>query len=88
MELIFPPSDSRRGARRLDKCRTALAPAFKELTERAAASGWQEPEIALALADLAEAHVEVLARSLDMRVVTTHRRSDQLKVNGTVAAGA
>ena len=38
-------------------CRQALAAAFKTLSDEAVEAGWPEGEVALALAELAEAHV-------------------------------
>ncbi len=38
-------------------CRQALAAAFKALSDEAVEAGWPEGEVALALAELAEAHV-------------------------------
>ena len=38
-------------------CRQTLAAAFKALSDEAVKAGWPEGEVALALAELAEAHV-------------------------------
>jgi hypothetical protein len=70
MEVIQPPHIARLGAKRLDACRAALGAAFLELADRAVAAGWNETEIALALADISEAHVESVAKMLDMRVAS------------------
>ena len=70
MEVIPPPHIARLGAKRLDACRAALGAAFLELADRAVAAGWNETEIALALADISEAHVESVAKMLDMRAAS------------------
>jgi len=58
------------GAQRLEKCRKALAPAFDELIKRSGDAGWQDCEVALAIADISDRHIEDLAKSLDFRRVT------------------
>ncbi|WP_409527012.1 hypothetical protein [Rhizobium sp. BK650] len=46
-------------------CRQALAAAFRALSDEAVKAGWPEGEVALALAELAEAHVaEVGAKAI------------------------
>lgn len=46
-------------------CRQTLAAAFKALSDDAVKAGWPEGEVALALAELAEAHVaEVGAKAI------------------------
>jgi len=56
----------------------ALEPYFQELAEKAAAAGWNEDVVAMALVGLAEAHVEMRkansASYLSIRVARAKRR--------------
>lgn len=46
-------------------CRQSLAAAFKALSDDAVKAGWSEGDVALALAELAEAHVaEIGAKAI------------------------
>jgi len=49
------------------KCKTALTAAFQQLARHASLAGWHDAEIALALADLADQHIEATAKELDIR---------------------
>jgi phosphoribosyl-dephospho-CoA transferase len=62
MKEIHSPKTSPGNVERSQECEEALDIAFKELLERATAAGWQEVEIALALADIADAHVMDVAK--------------------------
>jgi phosphoribosyl-dephospho-CoA transferase len=62
MKEIHSPKNSPGNVERSRECEEALDIAFKELLERATAAGWQEVEIALALADIADAHVMDVAK--------------------------
>ena len=62
MKEIHSPKTSPGNTERSRECEEALDIAFKELLERATAAGWQEVEIALALADIADAHVMGVAK--------------------------
>ncbi|PZM16233.1 hypothetical protein [Rhizobium tubonense] len=62
MKQIHSPKSSPGNIERARECEEALDIAFKELLERAAAAGWQEAEVALVLADIADAHVMDVAK--------------------------
>jgi phosphoribosyl-dephospho-CoA transferase len=62
MKEIHSPKTSPGNVERSRECEEALDIAFKELLKRATAAGWQEVEIALALADIADAHVMDVAK--------------------------
>jgi phosphoribosyl-dephospho-CoA transferase len=62
MKEIHSPKTSPGNVERSRECEEALDIAFKELLERATVAGWQEVEIALALADIADAHVMDVAK--------------------------
>jgi phosphoribosyl-dephospho-CoA transferase len=62
MKEIHSPKTSPGNVERSRECEEALDIAFKELLERATAAGWQEAEIALVLADIADTHVMDVAK--------------------------
>jgi hypothetical protein len=62
MKDIHSPKTDPGNIERSRECEEALDIAFKDLLERATAAGWQEVEIALVLADIADAHVMDVAK--------------------------
>ena len=62
MKDIHSPKTNPGNVERSRECEEVLTVAFKDLLVRAEAAGWQEAEVALVLADIADAHVMDVAK--------------------------